>query len=527
MGGIVSGGSERFSPATPTSGGKCANSVRVKQVFSHSSSSWSLVPLESASGGGGFSPKRRARACGICLGGSQRPNIILRDTTGDGRYDTVEHVSKGGPAAPNLAMDMSGDGEADTMLLDGDADGCYDQVIHRDKAPLSFLAGLSMDGWSASSSSGSRPPSSRGDSIAAPPPPLAFESEGLRRAAISADPSALLAPGWEQVWSNSQNAHYYCHRASRRATWNRTEAVVGDEQDEDGRALSPGWEVARSKSTDSIYYHHLASGRTTWNSSEARIGYPSYWRHASQTSSFLDLVHGGPAFRQVQMLLSSTFLTIRTRDRKSRLPLALEAVRIWRIENSTVWQKYASHRAGLQEMAREACTFLPGCSPPAKTQELLPCEIKKTMYENVNEIYLFHGTSPSGVAAIARQGFDIRRAAGTACYGQGVYFSECSSKSDEYAAVEEEGLHKGLCAMLLCRVSLGTVLTWPHAEFSEELKVAWNSGHYHSILGDRQQLRGTYREFVLPPKSCFGSYPEYLIVYKRIFDDDCSDSGSP
>merc|ERR1712139_153830 len=41
---------------------------------------------------------------------------------------------------------------------------------------------------------------------------------------------------------------------------------------------------------------------------------------------------------------------------------------------------------------------------------------------------------------------------------------------------------------------------------------------YDSLLGDRQKLRGTYREFILPT-SCFdGAYPEYIIIYKRRYD---------
>merc|ERR1712012_799572 len=151
--------------------------------------------------------------------------------------------------------------------------------------------------------------------------------------------------------------------------------------------------------------------------------------------------------------------------------------------------------------------------------ELLPSDIWRNLSPGIDEVYLFHGTSSAGAVGISSQGINLSKAADTAAYGRGVYLSECSSKSDEYSKAEEDGEHKGHCAVFLCRVALGRILTWPHAEFSEELKVSWATGHYHSILGDRQQLRGTYREFVLPPECVYGVYPEYVVLYKRVFDD--------
>jgi len=533
-------------PASPP--GNFKDSVKIKRVYGDSSSAWSLVrmvPLSSGITSPTFAASRaKGRSCGVCLDGGPRPDVILRDTTGDGYFDTVEHLPRrsaledGTPKLPNLALDFDGDGTADTMVLDTDGDGSYDQVLSTANAPLSFLAALASDG-SPSSASRSNPqyaqrrPNTSQALVGEDSPNSRSVAGGRLRSAAGAPEtrdSWPLAPGWERVWSRSQSAYYYCHRSTRRVTWDRAEAAAASPPDSDegsdvdSRALSPGWEMKKSKSTSEVYYHHLDSGRTTWNASEARIGYPLYWRHAACTGGFLDLVHGGPAFRQIQMLLTSTFMYIRTRDRKTRMPVALEAVKIWRIENSSIWRDYATQRAKLLEASRQACQALPGCEPPAKTQELLPQDVRKTMYPQVNEVYLFHGTSAKGAAAIARQGFDIRRAAGTACYGQGIYFSECSSKSDEYSPPEEDGIHKGHCAMLLCRVALGSMLTWPHAEFSEELKCSWASGAYHSILGDRQQLRGTYREFVLPRESCVGAYPEYLVIYRRCFDDD-GDSG--
>ena len=44
------------------------------------------------------------------------------------------------------------------------------------------------------------------------------------------------------------------------------------------------------------------------------------------------------------------------------------------------------------------------------------------------------------------------------------------------------------------------------------------SGGFHSVLGDREKARGTYREFVVYDQD--QAYPEYLIIYRRTSDSD-------
>jgi len=103
-------------------------------------------------------------------------------------------------------------------------------------------------------------------------------------------------------------------------------------------------------------------------------------------------------------------------------------------------------------------------------------------------------------------------------YGAGLYLAECSSKSDEYAVEDEEGLYAGHCAMLLCRVTLGSTLQWETEAKVHKIEAEMARGRYESLLGDRQELRSTYREFILPT-SCFeGAYPEYIIIDKRRYD---------
>jgi len=338
-----------------------------------------------------------------------------------------------------------------------------------------------------------------------------------------ADDSRPLMPGWERVWSQTRQSFYYCNRETHRTTWDHSEAEVPTPRSpDDVRPLAPGWEIATSRrQPNRFYYYHAPSGRSSWDGDGAHIPYPSLWRNVNRKSHFLELVDGGSeTFHNVQMLLSSTFLLIRTRDRKRKLPTSLEAVKIWRVENSRVFHQYAKYLSVLHETIEAAGVQLPCCDPQPQTVELLPNAMRRSLDSSLNEVYLFHGTSPAGASGIADSGFDIRRAAVNSCYGPGIYCAECSSKSDEYAQEDVEGLHAGHCAMLLCRVALGRVLDWPYAEFSPQLANQWAQQRHDSILGDRQRLRGTYREFVLPPESAMGVYPEFLIIYRRRYDDD-------
>ena len=49
----------------------------------------------------------------------------------------------------------------------------------------------------------------------------------------------------------------------------------------------------------------------------------------------------------------------------------------------------------------------------------------------INEYYLFHGTKAIFVDRI-KDGFDFRAATDDLLFGRGVYFAECSTKSDQH-----------------------------------------------------------------------------------------------
>jgi len=70
--------------------------------------------------------------------------------------------------------------------------------------------------------------------------------------------------------------------------------------------------------------------------------------------------------------------------------------------------------------------------------------------------------------------------------------------------------------MLLCRVTCGNILYCdekkPDGEWLAQQCTQPNAV-YHSVLGDREKIRGTYKEFIIYDKD--QAYPEYVIIYRR------------
>jgi len=243
---------------------------------------------------------------------------------------------------------------------------------------------------------------------------------------------------------------------------------------------------------------------------------PRYWTHQDRFSDF-DTKEPVPAEMQeaIQRLLDQTFVATATRDRKDPMPTRLKLVSVHRIEDRAMWNRYAHKRSEIAA-ERECCTLLEQMegSGHAKTMQALGINVRRRLKNDINELYLFHGTSPTGALGIREDGFNLSLAGSSAgcMFGPGAYFAEASSKSDEYARSDPSGIFQGLCALLLCRVTCGEMFYITTSDVPA-IDEAVASGDFDSVLGDRERVRGTYREFV-----AFDSaqvYPEYVVIYER------------
>jgi len=132
-----------------------------------------------------------------------------------------------------------------------------------------------------------------------------------------------------------------------------------------------------------------------------------------------------------------------------------------RLENPLLWRSYAAKREALRsERAASG-------APTAATERSRPirCELAD------DELFCFHGTTPSKVDQIHRMGFDPSFAAPSSRYGRGVYFTDQSCKSHQYARSEEQPDGSRVFTLLYSRVLAGRA-------FAYDAELANNNGTF-------------------------------------------------
>lgn len=230
-----------------------------------------------------------------------------------------------------------------------------------------------------------------------------------------------------------------------------------------------------------------------------------------------------------QDLFDMTQRKVRTKDRRiGDMPRRLLVKEVVVVQNTDVLLRYIKRRETIRKQlsgadmmflgnvkSSDVCkTFAP--FPDGKQfhtvwQEVdeLTCDV---ISPNINEFYLFHGTSAEAAAAITEGDFRLDLAGSNAgmLYGRGVYFAESATKSDEYAKQDRRTLYP----MLVCRVTLGRIL-YTDEEYpkTSNLVKQCTSGLHHSVLGDREKCRNTFREMIVYDTD--QAYPEFLVWYSR------------
>eukprot|EP00928_Gymnodinium_smaydae_P072711 TRINITY_DN56013_c0_g1_i1.p1 TRINITY_DN56013_c0_g1~~TRINITY_DN56013_c0_g1_i1.p1 ORF type:complete len:891 (+),score=144.39 TRINITY_DN56013_c0_g1_i1:82-2754(+) len=269
---------------------------------------------------------------------------------------------------------------------------------------------------------------------------------------------------------------------------------------------------------------------------------PPYWTHARKhvSKNFDQMVYLDRRKHEMfDDMLRSTYREKCTRDRpcpkgtcakraggcacnqpgaNPGLPTSFRVRRVIRVEDSFMWAKYVQKREEIREKRAEEA--LEPFDPPMQSDEVADMhpELFGDLDNSVNEVYLWHGTNVRAALSIAQDDFRIDLAGdntGT-MYGRGAYCAESSTKADEYATDEPGGYYEGVYAMLLCRATMGKYYYTEEREESAGDKVL--AGDYDSTLGDRLKSVGTFRELVIYDSDQI--YPEYIVVYTRVFHQD-------
>jgi hypothetical protein len=257
------------------------------------------------------------------------------------------------------------------------------------------------------------------------------------------------------------------------------------------------------------------------------VDLPDWWKHKPEFGKSELSPVSATVLAAIQRLFDETWKPITTRDREYGTVNKLTVIQVQHNANPKLWQNYACAREKVRNRVH-----MPKDRVDAKTGAILK-DINENsgkskpvlgrLDDSVNEFLIFHGTKPSACESICQSDFMVNLAGSHAgsLYGPGIYFGENSSKSDEYASDDASGIYKGLYAMLLCRVTCGRMFYTSDVAPEKQMlveKCTSADARFHSVLGDREKARGTYREFVLFNNDL--AYPEYIIIYRRETDKD-------
>lgn len=223
---------------------------------------------------------------------------------------------------------------------------------------------------------------------------------------------------------------------------------------------------------------------------------------------------------RLQALFDGSFRKKYTRDRRGgTVPSRLTVERAVRIQNAQNWAEYTGRqeeiRADLKGLKEKGTSLLDRVhelkTQVPKFKEFAGAELDS----ETNSAWLFHGTTAG--EAIAKSDFRIDKAGSNVgtMFGRGIYLAESCTKSDEYSQEDPQGLRQ----MLLCRAILGNILYCDEKDPNKDdcvRQCTMQPAIFHSVLGDREKVHGTFREFIVYDEDQV--YPEFVVWYKRHYD---------
>lgn len=194
------------------------------------------------------------------------------------------------------------------------------------------------------------------------------------------------------------------------------------------------------------------------------------------------------------------------------LPVAFRVQRVVRVESSSMWAKYQTKFADIKKRRGGSAggPFAPPLVSANVTQKHKG--LFAPLDSELNEVYSFHGTFIRYALSIAQNDFNIDLAGSNrgTLYGKGGYLAESITKADEYSKDEPGGYYAGVFAMLVCRVAMGKLyLTSDDQSAADKIR----KGEFDSTCGQRM-----FRELVVYDAAQM--YPEYVVMYKRVYKSD-------
>lgn len=236
---------------------------------------------------------------------------------------------------------------------------------------------------------------------------------------------------------------------------------------------------------------------------------------------------GGGVENIMQQLFKDTYLPHTTSDRKGELPKSFKVLRVEEMkfpERIAKYQEYKkSMKAELFALDRKQCEETNPQTPPRTMESIKDFAPDKDPC--MNEVYLFHGTREEGARAIAKSGYDMKRAGSNVggLMGPGAYLADSITKADEYSG--DESLKERV--VLVNKVLLGRPWTLGGSKQAKKDRkiLRWatqtkvmsilKTQKKHSIFINREGKKPnpTFKEYCVFQAPAI--LPQYIVYYTR------------
>ena len=161
---------------------------------------------------------------------------------------------------------------------------------------------------------------------------------------------------------------------------------------------------------------------------------PSYWEIDTEKSTspynLVDITLSSGLGRDICKIVQSTWkknLIMFGQDAKGLTHASMRVTKVQRVENPELWQSYAMKRKHLGSRLSKSGT------PSRVDVKTSGTDLDVHLKEDINEVYLFHGTKKKLLGGIINHGVDFRLSRDKPLFGRGAYFAESTTKADQYA----------------------------------------------------------------------------------------------
>merc|ERR1712137_412934 len=187
---------------------------------------------------------------------------------------------------------------------------------------------------------------------------------------------------------------------------------------------------------------------------------PEYWQTEISFDNYLRChqVNVLSGKKEMLMMLLEHFRQTWCGGTCPHFTISAPNLKLIQVENLTLWRKYAEFKRHMVMEHKKLRVQLDRIDPRVSNHiagaftHLHLSDVG--LDRNINEEYLFHGTTKENLPKILNTGFDFRYARDSGYYGQGTYFASQMCKSMQYTRWRK-GSEKGY--IIIAKVALGRV----------------------------------------------------------------------